>query len=105
MLFCLAAAHQSAQMGALPTLRAATDPTVRGGQCYGPAGFLGQHGLPAFDPIHRQVSRRAAGALTLRAVIAAPVVDGVGRVDRYQLPGEKTAPALVRDTDRCTCGP
>jgi hypothetical protein len=26
-------------MGALPTLRAATDPTVLGGQYYGPDGF------------------------------------------------------------------
>ena len=29
---------QSAAMGALPTLRAATDPNVRGGEYYGPAG-------------------------------------------------------------------
>jgi hypothetical protein len=33
-------------MGALPTLRAATDPTVAGGQYYGPDGFLEQRGLP-----------------------------------------------------------
>lgn len=29
---------QSTEMGALPTLRAATDPTVRGGEFFGPAG-------------------------------------------------------------------
>jgi NAD(P)-dependent dehydrogenase (short-subunit alcohol dehydrogenase family) len=37
---------QSAAMGALPTLRAATDPTVEGGQYYGPDGFLEQRGRP-----------------------------------------------------------
>jgi len=37
---------QSAAMGALPTLRAATDPTARGGQYYGPDGFLEQRGHP-----------------------------------------------------------
>ncbi|QZA18248.1 SDR family NAD(P)-dependent oxidoreductase [Mycobacterium malmoense] len=37
---------QSPAMGALPTLRAATDPAVAGGQYYGPAGFLEQRGHP-----------------------------------------------------------
>jgi NAD(P)-dependent dehydrogenase (short-subunit alcohol dehydrogenase family) len=37
---------QSAAMGALPTLRAATDPFVQGGQYYGPGGFLEQRGNP-----------------------------------------------------------
>jgi NAD(P)-dependent dehydrogenase (short-subunit alcohol dehydrogenase family) len=37
---------QSAAMGALPTLRAATDPAVTGAQYYGPAGFLEQRGHP-----------------------------------------------------------
>ena len=37
---------QSPQMGALPTLRTATDPTVRGGQYYGPGGLAEQHGYP-----------------------------------------------------------
>ncbi|MFY2859589.1 SDR family NAD(P)-dependent oxidoreductase [Mycobacterium sp. THU-M104] len=37
---------QSAAMGALPTLRAATDPDVQGGQYYGPDGFLEQRGRP-----------------------------------------------------------
>jgi NAD(P)-dependent dehydrogenase (short-subunit alcohol dehydrogenase family) len=35
---------QSAEMGALPTLRAATDPSVLGGQYYGPDGFAEQRG-------------------------------------------------------------
>jgi NAD(P)-dependent dehydrogenase (short-subunit alcohol dehydrogenase family) len=38
--------EQSTEMGALPTLRAAADPTVRGGQYYGPAGFLQMRGYP-----------------------------------------------------------
>jgi hypothetical protein len=33
-------------MGALPTLRAATDPGVLGGQYYGPDGFGEQRGYP-----------------------------------------------------------
>jgi NAD(P)-dependent dehydrogenase (short-subunit alcohol dehydrogenase family) len=37
---------QDAAMGALPVLRAATDPGVLGGQYYGPAGFLGTRGNP-----------------------------------------------------------
>lgn len=37
---------QSAAMGALPTLRAATDPHVVGGQYYGPDGFAQQRGHP-----------------------------------------------------------
>jgi NAD(P)-dependent dehydrogenase (short-subunit alcohol dehydrogenase family) len=37
---------QSPAMGALPTLRAATDPSVEGGQYYGPEGFAEQRGRP-----------------------------------------------------------
>jgi NAD(P)-dependent dehydrogenase (short-subunit alcohol dehydrogenase family) len=37
---------QSPEMGALPTLRAATDPAVQGGQYYGPDGFAEQRGHP-----------------------------------------------------------
>lgn len=37
---------QSAQMGALPTLRAATDPAARGGQYYGPDGRFESKGHP-----------------------------------------------------------
>ncbi|ORB85304.1 short-chain dehydrogenase [Mycobacterium kansasii] len=40
------ALFQSAEMGALPTLRAATDPPAAGGQYYGPDGFLEQRGHP-----------------------------------------------------------
>ncbi|NMD25246.1 MAG: SDR family NAD(P)-dependent oxidoreductase [Actinobacteria bacterium] len=37
---------QSSQMGALPTLRAAVDPAVRGGEYVGPDGFMEQRGHP-----------------------------------------------------------
>ncbi len=37
---------QGADMGALPTLRSATDPGVRGGQYYGPDGWGQQRGYP-----------------------------------------------------------
>jgi NAD(P)-dependent dehydrogenase (short-subunit alcohol dehydrogenase family) len=37
---------QSQPMGALPTLMAATDPKVQGGDYYGPAGFMEMNGNP-----------------------------------------------------------
>ncbi|CAN5489206.1 SDR family NAD(P)-dependent oxidoreductase [soil metagenome] len=37
---------QSAEQGALPTLYAATDPDVRGGDYYGPDGFMEARGKP-----------------------------------------------------------
>jgi NAD(P)-dependent dehydrogenase (short-subunit alcohol dehydrogenase family) len=37
---------QKAAMGALPVLRAATDPGVVGGQYYGPGGLFGARGYP-----------------------------------------------------------
>jgi NAD(P)-dependent dehydrogenase (short-subunit alcohol dehydrogenase family) len=42
----LAPLTQKADMGALPTLRAATDPAVVGGQYYGPCGRLEIRGYP-----------------------------------------------------------
>lgn len=46
---------QSAAMGALPTLRAATDPEVAGGDYYGPDGLGEQRG----HPVKTGVSKRA----------------------------------------------
>jgi NAD(P)-dependent dehydrogenase (short-subunit alcohol dehydrogenase family) len=40
---------QDAAMGALPTLRAATDPGVTGGQYYGPGGLLSMRGFPVLS--------------------------------------------------------
>ncbi|MEI7718014.1 MAG: short-chain dehydrogenase, partial [Mycobacterium sp.] len=48
------ALFQSAEMGALPTLRAATDPAAHGGQYYGPDGFLEQGGHPRVVHSSRQ---------------------------------------------------
>jgi NAD(P)-dependent dehydrogenase (short-subunit alcohol dehydrogenase family) len=45
---------QQAAMGALPVLRAATDPAVAGGQYYGPGGFLGTRGYPKLARSSRQ---------------------------------------------------
>ena len=45
---------QKAAMGALPVLRAATDPGVAGGQYYGPGGFLGARGYPKLAKSSRQ---------------------------------------------------
>jgi len=45
---------QKAAMGALPILRAATDPAVRGGQYYGPGRFLGTRGYPKLAHSSRQ---------------------------------------------------
>lgn len=41
-----AAMSQDTEAGALPTLRAATDPGVSGGQYLGPAGFMEMRGTP-----------------------------------------------------------
>src|SRR6266436_514915 len=44
--FSYALVSQQAAMGALPILRAATDPAVAGGQYYGPGGLFGARGYP-----------------------------------------------------------
>jgi NAD(P)-dependent dehydrogenase (short-subunit alcohol dehydrogenase family) len=45
---------QNPAMGALPTLRAATDPGVLGGQYYGPGGIFGARGYPKLAASSRQ---------------------------------------------------
>jgi len=58
---------QSAAMGALPTLRAATDPDACGGQYYGPDGLTGVRGHPT--TVHSSAySHRADVAAQLWAV-------------------------------------
>ena len=52
--FFYALVSQTAAMGALPTLRAATDPGVLGGQYYGPGGFFGARGYPRLAHSSRQ---------------------------------------------------
>ena len=53
---------QKAAVGALPTLRAATDPGVAGGQYYGPRGLLGTRGYPELA----HSSRRSRDTATQR---------------------------------------
>jgi NAD(P)-dependent dehydrogenase (short-subunit alcohol dehydrogenase family) len=50
---------QPDSMGALPTLRAATDPAVRGGEVFGPDGFMELRGAPKQVAVSRQARDRA----------------------------------------------
>lgn len=50
----------TSELGALPTLRAATDPAVRGGQYYGPNGFKELRGYPVLVTSNAQSNDRAA---------------------------------------------
>ena len=52
--FYLRVMSQKAPMGALPVLRAATDPGVIGGQYYGPGGFFGARGYPKLAKSSRE---------------------------------------------------
>jgi NAD(P)-dependent dehydrogenase (short-subunit alcohol dehydrogenase family) len=45
---------QDAEMGALPILRAATDPNVTGGEYYGPGGFMEMKGFPELVDSNRR---------------------------------------------------
>ncbi len=49
---------QSARDGALPTLRAATDPAVRGGEVFGPDGVLELRGAPKQVAVSRRARDR-----------------------------------------------
>lgn len=53
---------QSAAMGALPTLLAATDPSVKGGDYYGPNRLGGLRGYPHHAPVPRQARDAAVAA-------------------------------------------
>src|SRR5690349_22546183 len=65
--FSYALVSQNAAMGALPTLRAATDPGVLGGQYYGPGRLFGASGYPELAHSSRR-SRDAAVQRRLWAV-------------------------------------
>ncbi len=52
---------QSAEQGALPILRAATDPAVEGGQYYGPGGPRQRRGAPKQIPFIEGVATRSHG--------------------------------------------
>jgi NAD(P)-dependent dehydrogenase (short-subunit alcohol dehydrogenase family) len=57
--FFYARVSQKAAMGALPILRAATDPGVLGGQYYGPGGLFGARGYPKLTESSRRSHDRA----------------------------------------------
>ncbi|MFV8170441.1 oxidoreductase [Mycolicibacterium peregrinum] len=74
------AQFQSAEMGALPTLRAATDADAPGGVCFGPSGWMELKGHPAVG----RTSRRARDSrLAARLWLASETATGV----RFALPG------------------
>jgi NAD(P)-dependent dehydrogenase (short-subunit alcohol dehydrogenase family) len=71
---------QSAEMGALPTLRAATDADAPGGVCFGPSGWMELKGHPTVG----RTSRRARDSgLAARLWLASETATGV----RFALPG------------------
>jgi len=53
---------QSAEMGALPTLRAATDPTAEGGHYYGPDGIRELRGAPVLVRPNRRALNESVAA-------------------------------------------
>ena len=53
---------QSAAAGALPTLRAGTDPAVRGGEVFGPGGPLEMRGAPKQVAVSKRARDRALAA-------------------------------------------
>jgi hypothetical protein len=61
-------------MGALPTLRAATDPAAEGGQYYGPDGFMEMRGHPV---VVRSSGRSGDRALQARLWSASEALTGV----------------------------
>lgn len=69
---------QSAQMGALPTLRAATDPDVRGGEYYGPGGPLETRGHPTKAKASRAATDAAAAARLWKVTVELTGVPFVG---------------------------
>lgn len=76
-------ALQSPAMGALPTERAATDPTVVGGEYYGPDGLFEQRG----HPVRVKASARARDrAVAARLWAVSAELTGV-RYDALEHPG------------------
>jgi NAD(P)-dependent dehydrogenase (short-subunit alcohol dehydrogenase family) len=81
---------QNAAMGALPTLRAATDPDAFGGQYFGPAGRMEQRGYPKVVPSN-DASHDAADARRLWAVSQSLTGVSYGRLDTAIIDEQRTA--------------
>jgi NAD(P)-dependent dehydrogenase (short-subunit alcohol dehydrogenase family) len=71
---------QSAAMGALPTLRAATDPDAPGGTCFAPGGWMELKGHP---DVGRTSRRSRDPGLAARLWLTSEMATGV----RFPLPG------------------
>ncbi len=63
----IATMFHGAREGALPSVRAATDPDETGGHCYGPAGILQLRGSPRRVATSSRARRRAPQRLLWRA--------------------------------------
>jgi NAD(P)-dependent dehydrogenase (short-subunit alcohol dehydrogenase family) len=72
---------QDSAMGALPTLRAAVDPQARGGQYYGPGGFMEQRGYPVLVESN-DASHNLADARRLWEVSEALTGVSFGKLDQ-----------------------
>jgi NAD(P)-dependent dehydrogenase (short-subunit alcohol dehydrogenase family) len=76
--------EQDTEMGALPTLRAATDPDATGGQYFGPGGFAEMRGYPK---VVASNGRSHDGAVQRRLWTVSEDLTGV----TYQLPTRSSA--------------
>lgn len=66
---------QSAAAGTLPLLRAATDPSVRGGEYFGPSGFGEMRGAPVAVPVSPKAQDEGARRRLWDASVALTGVD------------------------------
>lgn len=66
---------QPAERGALPALRAATDPAVVGGEYYGPHALAGMRGYPVKVSYRRSAYRESLGSGLWTASVALTSVD------------------------------
>ncbi len=66
---------QSASMGALPQLYAATAPAIRGGELIGPAGFFSMRGYPRLEPNYQREYNRSTAVRLWDASVQLTGVD------------------------------
>ena len=90
---------QSAEMGALATLRAAADPAARGGEYSGPGGRGEAPGLPAPGRLERPRPRRRGPAATMAGIRTARRYQGP-RLSTPATPGRPGTAATTTATSR-----
>jgi NAD(P)-dependent dehydrogenase (short-subunit alcohol dehydrogenase family) len=98
-------AVQGAQRGALPTLRAATDPSAVGGEYYGPAGPLEYTGYPArveSSPRSHDVAaqRRLWEVSEQLTGVTYALAGPAGQRERGRPPGEREREGLAGQPER-----